>query len=371
MRSIYRLPIQLALALILVLIASASAHAQSPNAVADVWTRVNRERITRNLPPLALNAPLTTAAQNHASEIARTGNYGHIGADGSLASDRAARAGYGAYSWGRRIGENWAHYFDAPTALGMWMESTPHRANILHALYREIGIGIAPSQNGLTIFVLVFGAQPNALPVFINDGAPATNDAHVRLTLTSEDIASAGDGANGIGKPTHFQISNASDFSGATWQTFSSQINWTLEAGNGTRTVYVKYRDAKNRTAIANASIALGAPSAIPGRAPVLQVEATRTREITATATRSQTPRPSVTPTPTATASPTPELTETPMPTWTITPSAPATSAPTATPTRAVMQARATDLPDPFALGAFGIGIMLSVFALVKHLAEK
>jgi hypothetical protein len=336
MRSIFRLPIQLALALVLVFVALGSARAQAPNAVADLWTRVNRERITRNLPPLALNAQLTLAAQNHASEIARTGNYGHIGADGSMASDRAARAGYGAYSWGRRIGENWAHYFDAPTALGMWMESAPHRANILHALYREIGIGIAPSQNGLTIFVLVFGAQPNVLPVFINDGALATNDANVHLTLTSEDVASPGDGTNGIGKPTHIQISNASDFSGATWQTFSSRINWTLETGNGTRTVYVKYRDAKNRTAIASASIAL---------------------------------RSLQTPTSIATTSPTLEPTETPTPT--MTPSATATSAPTATPTHAVIQSRATDLPDPFALGAFGIGVMLSVFALVKHWAEK
>jgi hypothetical protein len=367
MRSVFRLPIQLALALVLVFVALGSARAQAPNAVADLWTRVNRERITRNLPPLALNAQLTLAAQNHASEIARTGNYGHIGADGSMASDRAARAGYGAYSWGRRIGENWAHYFDAPTALGMWMESAPHRANILHALYREIGIGIAPSQNGLTIFVLVFGAQPNVLPVFINDGALATNDANVHLTLTSEDVASAGDGTNGIGKPTHIQISNASDFSGATWQTFSSRINWTLETGNGTRIVYVKYRDAKNRTATASASIALGATVSTPLHAPVIQVEATRPRELTATATRTFTPRATFTPPSTATA--TLEPTETPTPT--MTPSATATSAPTATPTRAVIQSRATDLPDPFALGAFGIGVMLSVFALVKHWAEK
>ncbi|CAG0946840.1 hypothetical protein ANRL1_03338 [Anaerolineae bacterium] len=381
----------LALVAILFLLASAPTHAQSSNAVSDLLARINRERITRGLHPYALNAQLTTAAQTQANDMVRSGKFDHIGSDGSTAVDRAARAGYGAYSWGRRIGENWAHYRDPATAMGMWMDSAPHRGNILHPLYREIGIGATPAEYGF-VYVLVFGAQPNVLPVFINDGASATNDANVRITLTTEDVASAGDSAKVIGKPTEAQISNDADFAGATWQPFASQIKWTLSSGNGTKTVYVKYRDAKGRVTTASCSIVVGASNSAvsSARAPVSQTDPTKTRESSPTPTLRATPtvtrpRPSATitlilmPTATDTLTPTLAPTDTPTATATITPTeivvtpTPTQVAATMTPTNVppAAQASAAELPDPFALGAFGIGVMLSVLAIVNRLADK
>ena len=205
------------------------AHAQNPDAAADLAARVNRERVTRGLAPLAVNAKLTASAQAHAEDVARTGRTrsaqeGHIGSDGSTVFDRAARAGYGTYSWGRRLGENWAWYHSPAEAMALWMESTPHRSNILHPLYREIGIGVAAASNDTFVYILDFGSQPNVLPIFINDGARETRSLDVKITLTSEEVMPNGDG-DSIGRPLEMMIANAPDFAGAKWQSFAPTIS--------------------------------------------------------------------------------------------------------------------------------------------------
>jgi hypothetical protein len=339
------------------------AHAQSPSAaVADLAVRINRERVSRGLPPYALNAQLTKAAQAHADDIAGTGNYSHTGSDGSTVFDRVARTGYGAYSWGRRLGENWAWYHDAATAMTMWMESQPHRDNILHTLYREMGIGIAPSR-GNTIFVVDFGVQPNVVPVFIDDGAAETRALAVTLTLTSEDVMPNGDGADTIGRATLLQVSNAPNFAGARWQTFVPHLSWTLTPGAGIKNVYVKYRDAKGRTATASDSINFIAPvTATPRPSATI----TRTPRPTGTETFTPTLPPSDTPTlaPTDTAMPdaTPTLTET---------VSLVTPAPTASPALESVDAPMAQDVDPIALGGFGVAVMLVIFGTVKYLADR
>ncbi len=265
--------------------------------VVDLTTRINRERIANGLTPYALNAQLTKSAQAHADDIARTQQYGHVGSDGSNTQQRVERAGYGKYSWGFRVGENWAHYSSVANAFAMWMDSTPHRNNILHAYYREIGIGIAPTRVGLFVFVIDFGAQPNALPFFINDGAAETRATTVTLTLSDEQVAPSGDGNDRIGHPTQVLISNSADFSNARWQPYARKIDWTLAPSNGTQTILVQYRDARNRTTTASQSISLKIPAS-----------PTPTRTVTLT------PRPTdiftATPMPTET----PAITSTPMP---------------------------------------------------------
>jgi hypothetical protein len=329
-----------------------AAHAQSPGAVADLVARINHERVARGMAPYALNADLTRAAQAHANDIASTGNYSHIGSDGSTVFDRVARVGFGAYSWGRRLGENWAWYPNAATAMAMWMDSPPHRANILHPLYREIGVGIAPSR-GNTVFVVDFGAEPNVLPFFIDSGAGETGSPDVTLTLTNEDVMPDGDGSNIMGSAVQVQISNVANFAGAQWQPFASQIPWKLSPGGGTKTVYVKYRDARGRTATASDSIVLVAAATM-----------TRAPRPTATAT--------VAPTSTVTDTPTLEPTETATPESTPTETATAIpDTPTASPTPSVSQTQVTPDANPVALGGMGLSVMLVVFGLIRYFATR
>ena len=344
--------------LLFALLAPRVAHAQAPDAVTDLAARINRERISRGLPPYALNAQLTRAAQTQASDIARTGDYSHIGSDGSTVFDRVARTAFGAYSWGRRLGENWAWYPNAATAMNAWMDSSPHRSNILHSLYREIGVGIAPSR-GNTIFVVDFGAEPNVLPAFVDGADGETQTQAVTLTLTSEDVMPNGDGPNTIGHATQLQISNAADFADAYWQTFAPQVPWTLSTGGGVKTVYVKYRDAAGRVATASDSIVYIAPTTATPR-PMSTMTSTPRPTMTRTATATAT----ATTTPTDTATPEPTQTETATP-------APYLPTPTISPTPAVLEAADEQAMNPYALGGFGIAIMLITLALVKYFATR
>ena len=364
----YRLTIRLAVALglgvFVLLTMPIAARAQSLDAVADLATRINRERVTRGLVPYALNAQLTAAAQSHANDLARTGEYrtpdeGHIGSDGSSVLDRVARTSYGAYSWGRRLGENWAHYNDTARAFTEWMNSEPHRNNILHPLYREIGIGVAPTTAGGFLYIIDFGAEPNVLPFFINDIATETRSADVILTLGDEQVMANGDGASNIGHPTEVQISNSADFVGSKWQPYAARINWTLSPGAGTKIVYVKYRDAKGRTATANDSIFLNLPST-PSPSP------TRTLTRTPSQTASATARIIASPTSTPTEIPTQEATDTPTVVATSTPTMIA-AAPSVTPSPNVVSASDTAmmLSGSASLAALGFAVVIVILLVI------
>jgi hypothetical protein len=367
----------IAILVLVAILGVSDANAQTPTSIGDIATRINRERIARGLTPYAVNAQLTQAAQAHANDIASSGKFGHTGTDGSTVFDRVARTGYGAYSWGRRLGENWAWYPSAERAMTFWMDSPDHRNNILHALYREIGIGIAASQGNLVI-VVDFGAQPNVLPFFINNYDSETKSPDVSLRFSSEDVVSVGEGAGTIGIPTQIQISNNADFAGAIWQSFAKQIQWTLTMGDGVKTVYVKYRDARGRMATANDSITLNqsgdsAPRAAVGAAPV-QVKpgtdvASTTPSITRTATRT------VTPTMTRTVSSTISVIATASPTWTPTTTMTSTPEPTATmtstPSAVSTNAPVADNANNFFLSIGGLGLLVGVLGTARYLAER
>jgi uncharacterized protein YkwD len=265
------------------------------NAVTDMAARINHERVTRGLAPYALNAQLTNSAQAHADDIARTQQFGHVGSDGSTTQQRVERAGYANYSWGFRVGENWARFSSVASAFAMWMDSPDHRNNILHAYYREIGIGVAATRGGGFVYVVDFGAQPNTLPFFIDDDLVETQTTAVTLTLSDERVMPNGDGVDRIGHPIDVQISNDADFTNARWQPYAQKIEWILAPGNGTKTVFVKYRDARGRLASARQSITLKLPaSPTPSQTATLTPRATDSPTIelipTATATSTATP---------------------------------------------------------------------------------
>lgn len=83
---------------------------------------------------------------------------GHIGSDGSTVRDRVEAQGY-SWSW---IGENYMITRSGPqAAFDWWMNSEPHRANILSPFYTEFGVGyiFSPDSDYGEYYVIVF-AQP-------------------------------------------------------------------------------------------------------------------------------------------------------------------------------------------------------------------
>lgn len=108
---------------------------------------LNRERAHSGLPRLKLNEQLSRAARRHARDMAKRNYFSHDTLGGGTFVDRIRAEGYlkGVHSW--VVGENLAWgsrgYSRPRVIMKLWMNSPGHRANILNASFREIGIGLA------------------------------------------------------------------------------------------------------------------------------------------------------------------------------------------------------------------------------------
>jgi uncharacterized protein YkwD len=109
----------------------------------DVLVNVNALRKSHGLAALKLSVRLNAAAAQHSNEMARVGYFAHESANGAPFDKRVARF----YPMGSRrywsVGENlvWAAPdLAADEALKLWLNSPPHRENLLTARWREIGI---------------------------------------------------------------------------------------------------------------------------------------------------------------------------------------------------------------------------------------
>jgi uncharacterized protein YkwD len=122
---------------------------------------LNKIRRAHRLPPLSSSVRLRAAAWRHSRDMVRHKYFDH-----GAYIERIMRTGYlaGARSW--RVGENIAWGGgdrQTPAAIvDMWMHSAPHRANILTASFREIGVGIAlgtPTRYAGGTYTTDFGAR--------------------------------------------------------------------------------------------------------------------------------------------------------------------------------------------------------------------
>jgi uncharacterized protein YkwD len=111
-------------------------------------------------PPLSWNAALGKAALGHSEDMAARRYFAHKAKDGSMAAERALRAGY---RW-RQVGENIAFGQNTPEeAVAGWLDSPGHCANIMNAGFTEMGAayGIAAERRaGIIYWTQVFG-RPN------------------------------------------------------------------------------------------------------------------------------------------------------------------------------------------------------------------
>jgi uncharacterized protein YkwD len=105
---------------------------------------INALRRSYNLVPLRVDAELADAAAAHSLAMARSGYFAHDDRDGGLFWKRieALYPSAGFSIW--QVGENmvWsAGQLSAAAALEMWLNSPPHRENLLNPRWREIGLG--------------------------------------------------------------------------------------------------------------------------------------------------------------------------------------------------------------------------------------
>lgn len=122
----------------------------------EVLARVNAVRAERGLGPLQLDDRLVAAAREQAVDMAYRNFCRHTGSDGSRVRDRLRRHGYPFNNW---AGENIiCARRTADKAMAWWLRSAPHRANILHAHFTHIGVGVSMLGTYGPDFVLTFAA---------------------------------------------------------------------------------------------------------------------------------------------------------------------------------------------------------------------
>ena len=105
---------------------------------------INEQRAGHGVRPVQPNAALRQAALGHSTEMISQRYFEHTSPAGVTFVDRIEAAGYtrGARSW--EVGENLAWGSGSLSTPGSlvtsWMNSPPHRENLLRARFREIGI---------------------------------------------------------------------------------------------------------------------------------------------------------------------------------------------------------------------------------------
>jgi uncharacterized protein YkwD len=125
----------------------ADAHAESVSEQqleATIVCLINERRAAAGLGFVRAENRLRLAGLGHAGEMVAQGYFAHDSSGGSSFIERITRTGYtrGSTSW--LVGENLAWgtgSASTPTTLVQsWMDSPPHRENILRSRFREVGV---------------------------------------------------------------------------------------------------------------------------------------------------------------------------------------------------------------------------------------
>ena len=122
----------------------------------EVFELVNAERAKYGLSALSWADDLSRVARGHSRDMIDRGFFDHTNPDGRSPFDRLRLAGI-SY---RTAAENIAYGQRTPEAvMNAWMNSPGHRANILNANVKEIGVGAAVSSGGTIYWTQIFVAR--------------------------------------------------------------------------------------------------------------------------------------------------------------------------------------------------------------------
>jgi uncharacterized protein YkwD len=116
----------------------------------------NHVRAENGVPTLNASPALLAAAQLHSEDMARLDQMQHDLPGVTLATlpDRAAYVHYDYQLLGENIAYNQA---DPASVVAAWMNSPPHRENMLDAQFTDIGVGIAWNRRGEPYYTMMLG----------------------------------------------------------------------------------------------------------------------------------------------------------------------------------------------------------------------
>jgi hypothetical protein len=136
------------LAILTLYVQLAIAQGKTGSAEQTLLQLANRERVARGLPPLRWSASLAEAARDHALRMAQQNTLSHQLSGEPGMAERASRAGVRFSA----LAENVAYGPSSEVIHQQWMNSAPHRANLLDRELDSVGIAVA-DRNG-TLFAV-------------------------------------------------------------------------------------------------------------------------------------------------------------------------------------------------------------------------
>lgn len=152
----------------------ASAEAQVRYRAADsleraVIAEMNSLRRARGLSALTVRRPLTRAATSHGANMVRHGYFSHSWSNGAPFASWIRRFWPGCTRCSWSAGENlyWRHPNpSAAQVVSAWMDSPPHRQNLLRRDWRAVGVSAVLALNPFGAYAGV----PNAMVVVAEFG---------------------------------------------------------------------------------------------------------------------------------------------------------------------------------------------------------
>jgi uncharacterized protein YkwD len=123
---------------------------------------MNLQRAAHGLPMLRTDRRLRTAAARHTSDMVRRRFFDHSGPGGPDFPARLRRVRFWPATAGENLGEGSGGYATPAAMVAAWMNSAPHRANILMPSYRSVGVGVAsrtPSGGAGATYTVDFGRR--------------------------------------------------------------------------------------------------------------------------------------------------------------------------------------------------------------------
>lgn len=144
---------------------------------------MNAMRANAGLPPLAQQDELAAASVEHSQDMVDNKYFAHDSLDGRDVVARLKAVAYIPKSGQWAIGENLAWgsgTLATPKALvNAWMNSPPHRENLLATDYREVGMGVvygtpsSQASDGVTV-TTDFGVRPAATTAAVQSTTPGS-----------------------------------------------------------------------------------------------------------------------------------------------------------------------------------------------------
>ncbi len=157
--------IPVALSLAILISSSQAAYGQDKGSAQILFESANRERTAHGLALLKWSATLAGAALHHAQLMAAQNTLSHQLPGEPGMADRATQGG-ARFSL---LAENVAEGPSAESIHRQWMDSPPHRANLLDAELDSVGIAVA-ERNGTLFAVEDFSLAAGSLSVEEQEG---------------------------------------------------------------------------------------------------------------------------------------------------------------------------------------------------------